>query len=45
MASGDEALNGNRSRKRLGGLTMYNVFYIIGVVVVVLAILGYLGFR
>ena len=24
---------------------MYNVFYIIGVVVVVLAILGYLGFR
>ena len=24
---------------------MYNVFYIIGVVVVVLAILGYFGFR
>jgi predicted nucleic acid-binding Zn ribbon protein len=44
-ASGDEALNGNQSRKRPGGLTMYNVFYIIGVVVVVLAILGYLGFR
>jgi hypothetical protein len=30
---------------RPGGLTMYNVFYIIGVVVVVLAILGYFGFR
>jgi len=24
---------------------MYNIFYIIGVVVVVLAILGYFGFR
>jgi hypothetical protein len=28
-----------------GGVTMYNIFYIIGVVVVVLAILGYFGFR
>lgn len=28
-----------------GGIPMSNIFYIIGVVVVVLFILGYLGFR
>ncbi|HEY7205446.1 MAG TPA: hypothetical protein VIA61_14160 [Methylomirabilota bacterium] len=30
---------------RPGGSYMYNIFYIIGVIVVVLAILGYFGFR
>ena len=29
----------------LKGEAMYNIFYIIGVIVVILAILGYLGLR
>jgi hypothetical protein len=40
---------GESGHKRAGGHGrgghMYNIFYIIGVVVVVLAILGYFGFR
>jgi len=41
-------LNGIEARPRTRdreGSTMNNIFYIIGVVVVVLFILGYLGFR
>ena len=33
----------NESREK--GKTLYNIFYIIGVIVVVLFILGYLGLR
>jgi hypothetical protein len=39
------ARNGSCSRGRAGGRTMNNIFYIIGVVVVVLFILGYFGLR
>lgn len=34
-----------RSIQSEGGYKMYNIFYIIGVIVVVLFILGYLGLR
>lgn len=40
---GEQGTTHKTTRKRRG--TLNNVFYIIGVVVVVLAILGYFGFR
>jgi len=41
--NGEEATA--KRRRPVEGKPMYNIFYIIGVVAVVLAILGYFGFR
>jgi predicted nucleic acid-binding Zn ribbon protein len=38
-------LNGDPRRERQGERDMHNIFYIIGLVVVVLFVLGYFGLR